>query len=62
MPNKPMENKPPIASNKTTGQNSIDYGEKNQIIIIKNFTKDCYIPFNPFSGSQQKHLALCVSC
>ena len=33
---------------------------KNQTIIIKEFTKNCYISPIPFAGSQQEHLALCV--
>ena len=33
---------------------------KNQTIIIKEFTKNCYISPIPFAGSQQEHLALYV--
>ena len=63
-----MQNKPSTASDKETGQEGkkhtlekkILLRQKNQTIIIKEFTKNCYISPIPFAGSQQEPLALCV--
>ena len=63
-----MQNKPSTASDKETGQEGKKHTlekkilsrQKNQTIIIKEFTKNCYISPIPFAGSQQEHLALCV--